>query len=76
MVFSPVPTEVVSYEPERVGVAFLREAVAGPTPIKVDLQQVCQAAESLDQLLSKALSYVEGVLVSERRGGEGRGAGW
>lgn len=70
VVFSPVPTEVVCYEPERVGVAFLREAMAGPMPIKVDLLQVCQAAESLDQLLDKALGYVEDVLVTGRGGGE------
>ena len=65
VVFSPVPCEVVCYEPERVGVAFLREAREKPNPIKKDLQQVCQAADSLDQLLEQALSYVEKVLVRE-----------
>lgn len=64
VVFSPVPCEIVCYEPERVGVAFLREAIEKPNPIKQDLQQVCQAAESLDRLLEQALSYVEKVLVS------------
>ena len=64
VVFSPVPCEVVCYEPERVGVAFLRQAIEKPNPIKQDLQQVCQAAESLDRLLEQALSYVEKVLVS------------
>ena len=63
VVFSPVPCEIVCYEPERVGVAFLREAIEKPNPIKQDLQQVCQAAESLDRLLEQALSYVEKVLV-------------
>lgn len=68
VVFSPVPCEVVCYEPERVGVAFLREAVEKPNPIQQDLQQVCQAAESLDRLLEQALSYVEKVLVSTHFG--------
>ena len=63
VVFSPVPCEIVCYEPERVGVAFLREAIEKPSPIKKDLQQVCQAAESLDRLLEQALTYVEKVLV-------------
>lgn len=64
VVFSPVPCEIVCYEPERVGVAFLRDAIEKFNPIKQDLEQVCQAAESLDQLLEQALSYVEKVLVS------------
>lgn len=64
VVFSPVPCEVVCYEPERVGVAFLREAINKPNPIQQDLQQVCQVAESLDHLLEQALDYVEKVLVS------------
>jgi translation initiation factor 3 subunit F len=68
VVFSPVPCEVVCYEPERVGVAFLREAVEKPNPIKKDLQQVCQAADSLDQLLEQALSYVEKVLAGDVTG--------
>ena len=63
VVFSPVPCEVVCYEPERVGVAFLRDAVEKPNPIQQDLEQVWQAADSLDRLLGQALSYVEKVLV-------------
>ena len=65
VVFSPVPCEVVYYEPEKVGVAFLREAMEAPNPIKGDLELVCQAADSFDKLLEKALAYVESVLVSE-----------
>ena len=64
VVFSPIPCEIVCYEPERVGVSFLREAVEKPAPIRRDLQQVCHVAESLEQLLLKALEYVENVLVS------------
>ena len=64
VVFSPVPCEVVCYEPERVGVAFLKEAVEKPNPIRQDLQQVCHIADSLDSLLTLALDYVEKVLVT------------
>ena len=64
VVFSPVPCEIVCYEPERVGVAFLREAIEKPAPIRRDLQQVCHVAQSLDKLLQQALQYVENVLVS------------
>ena len=64
VVFSPVPCEIVSYEPERVGVSFLKEAVEKPAPIRHDLQQVCHMAESLDRLLQQALEYVQKVLVS------------
>ena len=64
VVFCPVPYKIVCYEPERVGVAFLREAIAEPAPIRRDLEQVCHAAESLGRLLQQALEYVENVLVS------------
>ncbi|CAI8032960.1 Eukaryotic translation initiation factor 3 subunit F [Geodia barretti] len=68
VVFSPVPCEIVSYEPERVGVSFLKEAVEKPAPIRHDLQQVCHMAESLDRLLQQALEYVQKVLAGKVEG--------
>ena len=64
VVFCPVPCEIVCYEPERVGVSFLKEAMEKPAPIRRDLQQVCLMSESLDRLLQQALEYVQSVLVS------------
>ena len=63
VVFSPVPCKVVCYEPEKVGVSFLRASVQGPAPIRADLQHVCKAASSMETLLERAMAYVERVMV-------------
>lgn len=66
-VFTPVPVEIVTYEPEIVALRHCQKTVhlKGETEPVTDLAQIGEASKKLNVLLDAVLSYVEDVLAGK-----------
>ncbi|CAH1791841.1 unnamed protein product, partial [Owenia fusiformis] len=66
--FTPVPLDITSYEPERIGVDFLQKSKYNPKrtiSMVSDLLQVETACERLEEKLANVLQYVDDVLAGK-----------
>ena len=70
IIFTPVPSETVCFEPERVGVTQLIKYTSpeGKIPVLSRFGQIERAAEALDDMLAKVLDYIESVTSGKTEG--------
>jgi len=66
--FTPIPLDITTYEPEKVGLEWLQHGKHNPkriTNMSTDLQQVAGACAKLQQKLDIVLKYVDDVLAGK-----------
>ncbi|XP_013397394.1 eukaryotic translation initiation factor 3 subunit F [Lingula anatina] len=67
-VFTPIPVDIAFYEPERVGVEFVQQGKNNPkrtVSMTTDLNQVTNACNSMQEMLSVTIKYVDDVLAGK-----------